>query len=253
MSGYTIVIKMPRESRFSTQFLFSLDLMKLNSTATFTFVLLFLMVSAGVVSSMGGFSVGTEALKGVRQPDSRPNKASSGSSGNPQKRTSGQAEITLLKEEDILKAAKEKFSSSLKAGARMDPIADQKNLIKETFETKKTNQMFPYVGKDKEVTIEVTAIRRQEDTVNFDVSLKNDSGKTVNFLYSFLTITDDQGRLLNGETIGLPPELAARSDRVMGTVKVSSSLLANASKVSLQLADYPDKKIQLEVSDVPIK
>ncbi len=227
--------------------------MKLNSTATFTFVLLFLMVSAGAVSSMGGFSVGTEALKGVRQPDSRPNKASSGGGGNSQKRTSGQAEITLLKEEDILKAAKEKVSSSLKAGAKLDPIADQKDVIKETSEARKTNQQFPYVAKDKEVTIEVTAIRRQEDTVSFDVSLKNDSGKTVNFLYSFLTITDDQGRLLNGETTGLPPELAARSDRVMGTVKVSSSLLANASKVSLQLSDYPDKKIQLEVSDIPIK
>jgi len=227
--------------------------MKLNSTATFTFVLLFLMGSAGVVSSMGGFSVGTEALKGVRQPDSRPNKASNSSGGNPQKRTSGQAEITLLKEEDILKAAKEKVSSSLKAGAKPDPIADQKDVIKETSEARKTNQQFPYVAKDKEVTIEVTAIRRQEDTVSFDVSLKNDGSKAVNFLYSFLTITDDQGRLLNGETTGLPPELAAKSDRVMGTVKVSSSLLANASKVSLQLSDYPDKKIQLEVSDIPIK
>ena len=225
--------------------------MKLNSTATFTFVLLFLMVSAGVVSAMGGFSVGTKALKGVRQPDSRPNKASSGTSV--QKRIPGQAEITLLKEEDILKAAKEKVNSSLKAGAKPDPVTDQKDVMKEAPEVKKTNQQFPYVGKDKEVTMEVTAIRRQEDTVIFDVSLKNDSAQTANFLYSFLTITDDQGRLLNGETTGLPPELAAKSDRVMGTVKVSSSLLANASKVSLQLSDYPGKKIQLEVSDIPIK
>ncbi len=227
--------------------------MKLNSTATFTFVLLFLMVSAGVVSAMGGFSVGTEALKGVRQPDSRPNKASSSSGGNVQKRTSGQAEITLLKEEDILKAAKEKVNSSLKRGAKPDPVTDQKDVVKETPEVKKTNQQFPYVGKDKEIVMEVTAIRRQEDTVIFDVSLKNDSAQTVKFLYSFLTITDDQGRLLNGETTGLPPELSAKSDRVMGTVKVSSSLLANSSKVSLQLSDYPGKKIQLEVSDISIK
>ncbi len=227
--------------------------MKLNSTAIFTFVLLFLMGSAGVVSGMGGFSVGTEALKGVRQPDSRPNKTSSGSGGNIQKRTSGQAEITLLNEEDILKAAKEKINSSLKAGAKQDSAADQKDGIKPTSESKKTNQQFPYVGKDKEVTIEVTAIRRQDDTVSFDVALKNDSIQTVKFLYSFLTITDDQGRLLNGETTGLPPQLAAKSDRVTGTVKVSSSLLADASKVSLQLSDYPDRKIQLEVSDVPIK
>lgn len=225
--------------------------MKLNSTATFTFVLLFLMGSAGVVSSMGGFSIGTEALKGVRQPDSRPNKASSGE--NLQKRTSGQAEITLLKEEDILKAAKEKVNSSLKAGAKPDLTLDQKDGIKEIPEAQKTNHQFPYRGKDKEVTIEVTAIRRQEDTVSFDVSLKNDSAQAVNFLYSNLTVTDDQGRILNAETTGLPQELTARSDRVTGTVKVSNGLLANASKVSLQISDYPDKKIQLEVLDVPVK
>ncbi len=224
--------------------------MKLNSTATFTFVLLFLMVGAGVASSMGGFSLGSQALKGVRQPDSRPNKA--GSSDSP-KRTLGQAEITLLKEEDILKAAKEKVNSSLKAGAKPDP-ANQKDPLKEAPDSKKVaSKQFPYVGKDKKVTIEITAIRRQEDTVIFDLALKNDSSKTVKFLYSFLSITDDQGRLLNGETTGLPPELAPESDRVTGTVKVSSSLLSTASKVSFQLSDYPDQKIQLEVSDVPVK
>jgi hypothetical protein len=224
--------------------------MKLNSTATFTFVLLFLMVGAGVASSMGGFSLGSQALKGVRQPDSRPNKASGNDSP---KRTLGQAEITLLKEEDILKAAKEKVNSSLKAGAKPDP-SDQKDPLKEAPDNKKTNnKQFPYVGKDKKVTIEITAIRRQEDTVLFDLALKNDSAQTVKFLYSFLSITDDQGRLLNGETTGLPPELAPESDRVTGTVRVSSSLLSNASKVSFQLSDYPDQKIQLEVSDVPVK
>lgn len=211
------------------------------------------MVSAGVVSSTGGFSVGTEALKGVRQPDTRPNKAAIGSGENPLKRTSGQAEITLLKEEDILKAAKEKVNSSLKAGAKSDLTLDQKDGIKATPEAQKTNQQFPHIGKDKEVTIEVTAIRRQEDTVNFDVSLKNDSAQAVNFLYSNLTVTDDQGRILNAETTGLPQELPAKGDRVMGTVKVSSSLLANASKVSLQISDYPDRKIQLEVLDIPVK
>lgn len=225
--------------------------MKLNSTATFTFVLLFLMVGAGVASSMGGFSLGSQALKGVRQPDSRPNKASSNDSSP--KRTLGQAEITLLKEEDILKAAKEKVNSSLKAGAKPDP-ASQKDALKEAPDSKKTvSKQFPYVGKDKKVTIEVTAIRRQEDTVIFDLALKNDSAQTVKFLYSFLSITDDQGRLLNGETSGLPPELAPESDRVTGTVKISSSLLSTASKVSFQLSDYPDQKIQLEVSDVPVK
>ena len=68
-----------------------------------------------------------------------------------------------------------------------------------------------------------------------------------------MTVTDDQGRILNGETTGLPAELFAKSDRSTGPVKISSALLANASRVSLQLSDYPNQKIQLEVSDIPVK
>ncbi len=225
--------------------------MKLNTTATFTFALLILMIGSGVFSAMGGFSVGSEALKGVTQPDSRPNKSSS--NNNPKTRGSnGQAEITLLKEEDILKAAKEKVNSSLKAGAKPDP-GEAKDKFKDPTDDKKTGGKFPFTHKDKGVTLEVTASRRQEDTLILDVALKNDSDQPVKFLYSFLTITDDQGRILNGETTGLPPELTAKSDRSTGTVKISSSLLANANKISLQLSDYPNQKIQLEVSDVPVK
>ena len=224
--------------------------MKLNSTATFTFALLILMVGAGVFSSMGGFSLGSEALKGVTQPDSRPNKSSSNSAAKP--RNSGQAEITLMKEDDILKAAKEKVNSSLKAGAKPDP-GDQKSKFRDPPDDKKTTGKFPFTHKDKGVTLEVTASRRQEDTLLLDLAIKNDSDQSVKFLYSFLTVTDDQGRILNGETTGLPSELLAKSDRSTGTVKISSTLLANASRVSLQLSDYPNQKIQLEVSDIPVK
>ena len=226
--------------------------MKLNSTATFTFALLVLMVGAGVFSSMGGFSLGSEALKGVTQPDSRPNKSSSSNNSAAKPRNSGQAEITLMKEEDILKTAKEKVNSSLKAGAKPDP-GDQKDKFRDPSEDKKTTGKFPFIHKDKGVTFEVTASRRQDDTLLLDLALKNDSDQPVKFLYSFLTITDDQGRILNGETTGLPSELLAKSDRSTGTVKISSALLANASKVSLQLSDYPNQKIQLEVSDIPVK
>jgi hypothetical protein len=227
--------------------------MKLNSTATFTFSLLILMIGAGILSAMGGFSLGSEALKGVTQPDSRPNKSSSNANSNANKpRSNGQAEMTLFKEEDILKAAKEKVNTSLKAGAKPDPT-EQKDKFKDPSEDKKATGKFPFTHKDKGITLEVTASRRQEDTLVLDVALKNDSDQPVKFLYSFLTITDDQGRILNGETTGLPPELAAKSDRSSGTVKVSSSLLANASTISLQLSDYPNQKIQLEVSDIPVK
>lgn len=46
--------------------------MRINSTVALTLVLLVLMVGAGVVSAVYGYSLGREALKGVKQPDVRP-------------------------------------------------------------------------------------------------------------------------------------------------------------------------------------
>ncbi|MGC9505897.1 hypothetical protein [Baaleninema sp.] len=47
--------------------------MKINFTVVLTIALLLLMVGAGVFSAVWGFSLGREALKGVTQPDFRPN------------------------------------------------------------------------------------------------------------------------------------------------------------------------------------
>jgi len=46
--------------------------MRINSTVALTLILLVLMVGAGVVSAVYGYSLGREALKGVKQPDVRP-------------------------------------------------------------------------------------------------------------------------------------------------------------------------------------
>lgn len=46
--------------------------MKINSTVALTLLLLVLMVGAGIVSALYGYSLGREALTGVKQPDVRP-------------------------------------------------------------------------------------------------------------------------------------------------------------------------------------
>ena len=46
--------------------------MRINPTVALTLILLVLMVGAGVVSAVYGYSLGREALKGVKQPDVRP-------------------------------------------------------------------------------------------------------------------------------------------------------------------------------------
>ncbi len=72
--------------------------MKLNSTVALTLILLAMMLGAGFVSAMWGFTVGHEALKGVTQPDVRPTKKLAGN----QQTYPGQEGVPILREEDIL-------------------------------------------------------------------------------------------------------------------------------------------------------
>ncbi|MBD2325354.1 hypothetical protein [Alkalinema sp. FACHB-956] len=219
--------------------------MKLNSTATFTFLLLFLMIGAGFASANLGFSLGYEALKGITQPDSRPN-----SKNNNRPTPNGSVEgMALLREDDIIKEVKERTDG----GKGNSKAESQPSPMQEEPEKPINSAKFPYKGQSKGIKMEVTGMRRQEDTVVLDVAIQNDANQPVKFLYSFLTITDNQGRILNGETAGLPAELAPKSERYTGTLKISSSLLDNADTVSLQLSDYPAQQVQLEVSGIPVK
>lgn len=82
--------------------------MRLNSTVVLTLILLFLMVSAGVASSVWGYRLGREALKGITQPDARPMNNLTDAQGKPVRRDS----VTFLKEEQILKDVKARMEGA---------------------------------------------------------------------------------------------------------------------------------------------
>ncbi|MGV0027115.1 hypothetical protein [Phormidesmis priestleyi] len=217
--------------------------MRINSTVALTFILLTLMFGAGVVSGAWGFAIGREALKGITQPDARPtNKVN-------KKNTSGRGEdLVILKEDDILKAVKGRIDGGTpksSAPPSPSPKADDKQTS--------LPGKFPFVSQDKGVTIELTGVRQQADSVVYDVALKNEGTQPVKFLYSFLNIADEQGRALSADTAGLPTELPAGSPKFTGTVSISTALLDKAQKLSVQLTDYPDQKLQLKLSDVPVR
>jgi hypothetical protein len=217
-----------------------------NTTVIYTFILLFLMLGAGLLSGTTGFSIGSDALKGITQPDSRPNK----NNGNPKPASGNKDEIKLLREDEIVKTMKERIDSSAKSGAKSIPEKD-----KETKKDDKTAEAskFPLTVQDREVSMDITGSRRDGDSVLLDVALKNDSAQTVQFRYTFLTITDDQGRILNGDAVGLPAELPAKSDKYSGVIKIASGVLGKADKVSVQLSDYPEQKIQLRLNNISVK
>jgi hypothetical protein len=72
--------------------------MKFNSTVALTLILLAMMLGAGFVSAMWGFTLGHEALKGVTQPDVRPTKKLADN----KQATPGKEGVAILREEDIL-------------------------------------------------------------------------------------------------------------------------------------------------------
>ncbi len=69
----------------------------MNPAVAFTLILLSLMIGSGVISASWGFTLGRQALTGVRQPESRPTSATPVSRNG-----AGQRAVILLNEEDIL-------------------------------------------------------------------------------------------------------------------------------------------------------
>jgi hypothetical protein len=226
--------------------------MRLNSTVALTLILLSLMFGAGLVSAAFGFAVGHQALKGITQPDVRP-----GSSSNGKKNQSSKEQVTILREDDILKRVKARMEGKTKDEKKDNKKEEQKqSQASDSFQTVAVNQPadggFPISVQDQGVKLEVLSARQQGGSLLLNVNLKNDGGQTVRFLYSFLDVTDDKGRALSASADGLPGELPAHSDAVSGTVSIPVAVLDNAEKLSLTLTDYPDQKLQLKMSNIPV-
>jgi hypothetical protein len=226
--------------------------MKFNSTVVYTFVLLFLMIGAGVASAVSGFSMGREALKGITQPDSRPNKGKANKTGVVSKE-----DLQLLREDDIVKSMKERIDSSAKGGSKAPEKPDKAEKEKTTEKPKeektaKTIEL-PVSTESEGVAMEVLSRRQEGDSTMLEVAMKNSSDRPVSFRYNFMNITDNKGQVVNAEAIGLPEALPAKSEKFSGSVKIATGSLEKVENVTLQLSDYPEQKIQLKLADIPVR
>jgi hypothetical protein len=246
--------------------------MKFNSTIALTLILLAMMLGAGFVSAMWGFTIGHEALKGVTQPDVRPTKKLADN----QQTSPGKEGVPILREEDILVSVNDYINGKGKDSKPDNSDKNEKNEKKEeqannsnkqevqkkpspeasatpTASTNTaTNLKLPVKAQDRGVTLEVRSATQQGGSLLLNVSLKNSGNNSVRFLYSFLNVADDQGRALSAITDGLPGELPANGEEFSGTVSIPTALLEDAKKLSLTLTDYPDQKLQLKMSEIPI-
>ncbi len=211
------------------------------------------MIGAGVVSASWGYALGREALKGVSQPDARPSSQPSSPRGNAPRRD----EVLILPEEDILEDVRSRMSGEARSeapsngnkalGADLPSDPNQAATLVSNAEAG-----FPIVGSDQNVTLEVRSTRQQGSSLVLDVSLQNAGSRPVKFLYSFMNITDNQGRAFSANTEGLPGELPADSQAFSGVVSIPIALLDDSENLSLSLTDYPDQQLQLQLSDIPV-
>ncbi len=221
--------------------------MKYNLTVILTLILLVMMFGAGLVSASWGLAIGREALKGITQPDVRPTN----NLGNGQKRSHPKDAQPFLTEEEILKRVKARIEGKdEKSDKKENSAGDSKQSSKGNPEAQLAG--FPVRSQDGGVTMEVKSANTSADTLQLKVGIKNDSKRSVRFLYSFLNVTDEKGRVLSASTSGLPGELPPNGETFSGTVTIPTVLLEKAEKISLTLTDYPDQKLQLKMSAIPV-
>ncbi len=225
----------------------------MNSTVVLTLILLTLMFGAGVTSSVWGFTIGREALKGTTQPDVRPSNARSGKQGN----VASKDQVSILKEKDILKTVKTRVEgrdpekTTPPANTKADKTGSKSATAKKPGASN-ASAKFPLNSRDGGVTLEVSAASQRSNSMLLDVSMKNEGSQAVRFLYSFLNVTDNQGRALSATAEDLPAELPPNGQVFYGTVSIPTALLENAKEVSLTLTDYPGQKLQLQISGIPV-
>ena len=113
-------------------------------------------------------------------------------------------------------------------------------------------EYFPLTHRSGGVTMEIAQAKREGNSVTLSVNLKNESTAAVRFLYSFLDVRDEQNRPLSAIADGLPGEIPPNGKIFQGRFMIPVRLLNNSQNVSLILKDYPEQKLKLELTSIPI-
>ncbi len=234
---------------------------QLDPSVWFTLWLLLSVVVVGTASSLLGYFFGHESLKGVTQPDANP---FFGGADTPQRQFPRQG-TKLLKERDIIVQVhreisglqKQDVASSGTAAKSKDAAdkADKKDEANPSSSSAKSSakgQSFPLTARQQNVELTIRSLAVDADDLVLDVTLKNAGSTPVEFLYDFLDVTDNRGQFLPAEVKGLPSELQPNSDSFSGVIRILGVSPDQVTWLSLSLMDYPDQKVKLEFSKIPV-
>ena len=229
---------------------------RINTQSTFLliFVLLLMMLAGGSVSAYIGYLMAGEALKVVTQPDTNSqesvSKAKVGSGSH--------KGLKIIEEQEILVQVYDHIYHQTKKNQinnSQQSFTKSKSSLVNNNESKQETILSGFVPiRDSSggVTIEVSQAKFQGSSLILGVNLKNESSKSVRFLYNFMDVRDDQNRPLSTITEGLPGELPPNGKKFQGHLIVPLSLLNNSRNISLTLRDYPKQELELKLEKISI-
>jgi hypothetical protein len=210
------------------------------------------MLAAGSTSAFISYIMGQEALKVVTQPEvNTEKKLKTKPLTGPYKGLELVNEKKVLVEVYNLTHAQEK-STSLKQKSQLQKSNNLANapLTQEDFQLDRT--AFPIKNSSQGVTLELVDAQTDDSSLLLDLNLKNEGTEAVRFLYSFIDVRDQQGRVINAIPEGLPGELPANGQNFSGKLKIPLALLDRTTNISLTLTDYPDRQIELKLMEIPL-
>ncbi len=218
-----------------------------------TSILLFFMLGAGIISGVLGFISGHEALKGVTQPDIRPNNSKGGNAQNLS--TKG---LELLQEKDLIANVKKQMGVE-DSKKNIQQIKDAKQQAK-AFEKAVVNDpkagtqvaKLPIIRADQGIEMAVKSIDSKSNNVRLEVTLVNRGSQAVNFAQSKIVVTNDRSQGVTANTTGLPRSLLANGKEAKIMLAIPKNALGNVKTVSLQLTDA-DQKLQLEIPGLVVR
>ena len=227
--------------------------LKSDRTLLLTSILLFFMLAAGIASGVLGFVSGHAALKGVTQPDIRPNNSKSGSQQN--FNTKG---LELLQESELIASIKKQMG--VEDPRKNSQQAQNAKKQAKAFEQAVKNDpkvgipatKLPIAREDQGIVMAVKSFKSEGSNVKLEVTVSNQGSQSVNFDQGTITVMNDRAQGISANAAGLPRNLPANGKEVKVMVTIPKNALDKVKTVSLQLTDV-DKKLQLEVSGVPVK
>jgi hypothetical protein len=226
--------------------------MKLSSSLSTTLTLLGFMLALGIISAAAGFMFGRSSLQGVTQPAVNPILGGSSAELAPKQGNEFPKEKDILAKVEAEIKGEGKLKSEKKESDQKADSQPSNQPSPTASPEAKQNGKFPIASQDKGVSLEVRSVEQQGENVVLNVAIKNESSRTVQFLYTFLDVTDQEGQALTATTSGLATELASKSDPSIGTISIPKAVLGDSKQVSLNLSDYPDQELKLQINNIPI-